>query len=215
MFSTSGDPDVFVSYDDSRAPDLLRNMMSDQRCDTCAVDGPYEQCDPCDDDMCSSNVQGCFSKNLIDTTRAVIIGVHVSCCQPASFTIKFTGPSVLFIAFRILMFVLAALVLFFLIWKKRHPIVAFYRNVSSRCRRSTTRPRLPNFTNAFNFRHVRRCCIVVVGVTPAADSALLPLARAMLLWRCQLFHVKAEGATSLWATGSRWVRFFKHARSIY
>jgi subtilisin family serine protease len=188
MFSTSGDPDVFVSSDDSRVPDLLLNEMKDQRCDNCEGDLPYQQCDPCDDDICRGNAQGCFSMNRVETRRAVIIGVHVSCCKKSSFTIKFTSASPLAIVF-ITVFVFLAIVFVFLLWWKRARIVALYRSAASRWRRSTSRPRLPNFRNVFNFRQVCAAAALSDGwwlvvvysgwgrVTPAAGRALLRSAR--------------------------------------
>lgn len=154
MFSTSGDPDVFVSSDDSIVPDLLTNQVKDQRCDTCGQDHPYEECDPCVDEICSGKSQGCFTMNRIETSHAVIIGVHVSCCIPSSFTIKFTCQSSQAIVL-IVVGVIVALVAVFFIWKKRERIVIFSRAVVARWTRSTTRPRFPNFRNAFNFRQAR------------------------------------------------------------
>lgn len=153
MFSSDGDPDVFVSSDDSRVPDLLLNSIKDQRCDTCGEEHPYENCDPCVDDMCRGTAQGCFTANRIVGRQAVIVGIHASCCKNSAFSIKFACQSSLAIVFIVICLFLA-LVIVFLIWKKRERVHAFFRGIASSWRRSTSRPRLPNFINGINFRQV-------------------------------------------------------------
>ena len=155
MLSTEGDPDVFVSSDDSRVPDLLSNWNKDQRCDTCGRDHPNEECDPCVDDVCRGR-EGCFTANRVVAQRAVIVGVHVSCCKPSSFTIKFTCQSSQAIAL-IVIAVFLSLLIVFMLWKRRSRIAALARSVASRWRRSTTRPRLPDFRGGPSFRQARAC----------------------------------------------------------
>ena len=159
MFSSMGDPDVFVSVDDSSVPDNLRYAVKDQRCDSCGDVVPNEECDPCVDDMCKGAQSGCFTANRIVTRQAVIVGVHASCCSPtSSFRIKFSAQSnnlILVIAISVVL----ALIFIFLAWRYRQRIAAFARSVASSWHRSTSRPRLPRFpsrfSNIFNFRHVR------------------------------------------------------------
>jgi subtilisin family serine protease len=154
MFSTEGDPDVFASSDDSRVPGLLLNEMKDQRCDTCGQERLYEECDPCIDDICLGKTPGCFSANRIESRQAFIVGVHASCCKKSVFKIKFVCQSSQAIVL-IVISVLVALIVIFLLWKKRERVAALARRISSSWRRSTTRPRLPNFSSGFSFRHVR------------------------------------------------------------
>jgi hypothetical protein len=75
------------------------------------------------------------------TRKPVIVGVHVSCCKPSSFTIKFeaqSSESIIVIAASV--FLLVTFISFS--WYKRQRIAALFRSVGSRWRRSTTRPRL-------------------------------------------------------------------------
>jgi len=155
MFSSGGDPDVFMSDDDQRVPDALHNMHSDERCDSCGDVVPNEECDPCVDDICREQ-SGCFTANRITTRQAIIVGVRASCCSPTSFKIKFTAQSndtIIAVAISGLL----ALIFSFFAFRYRHRIAAFARRVASSCRRSTSRPRLPPFpsrlSNIFTFRH--------------------------------------------------------------
>jgi hypothetical protein len=162
MLSTQGDPDLFLSSDDSSVPDLLSNWNNDQRCDTCGRDRPNEECDPCADDMCRGREQGCFTANRVVVQRAVIVGVHVSCCKPSSFTIKFTCQSSQAIVL-IVIAVFLSLILLFMLWKRRARIAALARSAVSRWRRSTTRPRLNDFRGGPSFRQARTCHAVWNG----------------------------------------------------
>jgi subtilisin family serine protease len=160
MFSADGDPDLFVSSDDSRVPDLLINSMKDQRCDTCGEELPYENCDPCVDDVCRGTTQGCFTANRIESRQAVIVGFHASCCKTSVFKIKFVCQSSLAIVL-IVIGLLFALIIVFLLWKWRERIYAFSRKIASSWRRSTTRPRLSNFINGASIRQVRATTLFV------------------------------------------------------
>jgi hypothetical protein len=44
-----------------------------------------------------------------------------------------------------------------MLWKRRSRIAALARSVASRWRRSTTRPRLPDFRGGPSFRQARAC----------------------------------------------------------
>jgi hypothetical protein len=141
MFSSEGDPDLFVSSDDSSVPDFQHYSLKDQRCDTCGEVRPNEECDPCTDETCRGQAQGCFTANRFVTRKPVIVGVHVSCCKPSSFTIKFeaqSSESIIVIAASVFLFV----TFISFSWYKRQRIAALFRSVGSRWRRSTTRPRL-------------------------------------------------------------------------
>jgi predicted PurR-regulated permease PerM len=83
--------------------------------------------------------------------RAVIVGVHVSCCKPSSFTIKFTCQSSQAIAL-IVIAVFLSLLIVFMLWKRRSRIAALARSVASRSKRDVVvllpRKRAAHFIDA-------------------------------------------------------------------